>query len=149
MAQLMSLAATAVAVFGTAWWAIGLAATSVDPRVPMTFAGLISAISFGVVPLAGPLNVPASVTLGITMVVYQSAIAYAVQHVGPTVQAAINCNVAVILLREVATGAVTVTPELVAIAMTQLFAAASLVLASSSPTLVERAVSTPSSPFAT
>ena len=87
-----------VSVVGTAAWAIGMQQSSIDVRLPLIAAGLFSAMSFLVYPPHIP-DVPAQAFfLGFILFVYQHSIALSIRAYGASIQAAINCNVVVIVL---------------------------------------------------
>lgn len=86
----------------TAVWSIVLSAQpSIDLlRCASIVAGLISGISFGVYPLQVAPTMFHSVMSGGLLVMYQGFIYASVSSGGPTMQAAINSNVVLIVLYE-------------------------------------------------
>ena len=119
----------AAALFGTALWAVDLAANPVDVRIPLLVGGVLSAASLAVVPLSGaapPIHV--SVRLGILLYAYQHALSTAFELGGAEIQAIVNCNVVLICLVQVFLGHTALTPALGALAFATCFFSGALVV---------------------
>lgn len=133
----LSMLCTAIAIIGTAAWAIELGNAPTDPRLPIIAAGTIAAISFIIVPIQLPVALQTAARTGCILLAYQTALAKAVQNNGPTIQAAINTNIVVIAAYNVATAQTAPTPMLAALTLATAASAAALVIHMARPVEID------------
>ena len=131
MSSFLPAASIVAAVFGTAAWAVGLSVDDIDVRIPLVVGGGLSLASLAVYPAAGDWRSGAA--LGVVLVLYQCAIAHAVRLCGPMVQAIINCNLVIIMVAQMVSGALAATPHLIIATVAATTSAAALVLSTTRP----------------
>lgn len=121
----------AISVVGTAVWAIQMGEWGGDIRLPLIACGVLSCLSFAVWPLQGDLAAMrpvVGVALGVLLAVYQHSLGAAVRAYGSTVQAVVNCNVAVIVVHQVLTSQLPLTTLLALLLACAVSSAAALVI---------------------
>jgi hypothetical protein len=118
----------AVAMAGTATWALVLAAGSGDVRPPLVAAGILAALSFGLYPLAAPVYLGRAAAMGTLLCAYQLALAHAVARRGAMAQALVNCNIVVVCGYHIYAKTLLPTALLALLGITAVASAAALVL---------------------